>query len=146
MIHIPHVAFTAVAVGTLFCQFVQGIAYNVLFNQMWVAAMKRERNGDSWMKKDKEESAEFWSFFLYEMILNLIRTWITGLLLNLTQAQTISQAAQLGAFLFVGVTVPLVTSETMWEKRESDIQLIRYLTAFFSTVFLSCVLHLIGTA
>ncbi|KAI1319791.1 hypothetical protein EDD11_003176 [Mortierella claussenii] len=74
------------------------------------------------------------------------QSWVTGLLLNLTQAQTVSQAAQLGAFMFVGAIVPTVTSEVMWEKRSMDLQRFKYLSGFLSTVFLACVLHSIGTA
>ncbi|KAF9577568.1 hypothetical protein BGW38_007134, partial [Lunasporangiospora selenospora] len=73
-------------------------------------------------------------------------SWFTGLLLNLTQARTVSQAAQLGAFLYFGVLVPSVISEAMWEKRSCDLQKFKLLSGFSSTVLLACAMHWWGTA
>ncbi|KAG0208758.1 hypothetical protein BGX28_000379 [Mortierella sp. GBA30] len=81
-----------------------------------------------------------------ELALNLSRAWLTGLLLNLTQARTMPQAAQLGLFLFLGTYAPLVGSEYLWEGRDIDLQKIKLLSGLSSTVFLACLMHWIGTA
>ncbi|KAF9116676.1 hypothetical protein BGX27_000058 [Mortierella sp. AM989] len=175
MIHIPHVDYIAVASGAVFIQFFQAILYGPVFGKQWLAAMVKDKNGDQWMtasrrcfmgikdnkenkenkdKKDKNENkdsnkecqkSELPTLFTGEFILNLIKAWTTGLLLNLTQARTVTQAAQLGAFLFFGAIVPTVTSEYLWEKRGMDLQRFKYMSGFASTVVLACLMHAIGT-
>ncbi|KAF9425855.1 Mannose-6-phosphate isomerase [Podila epigama] len=79
------------------------------------------------------------------ILVSLMKAWFTGLLLNLTQAHTVSQAAQLGAFLLLGVLVPAVINDALWEKRPKELQLIKILNGFITTVVLACLMHLIGT-
>ncbi|KAF8923609.1 hypothetical protein EDD21DRAFT_440602 [Dissophora ornata] len=145
MIHVPHVDYTAVVAGAAFNQVIAAIIYGPLFGRQWLAAMKKDRNGDQWMGKHASKSFPPGLFF-YEFLLNLCKAWVTGLFLNLTQAQTMSQAAQLGTLLFVGIIFTTVTSELMWEKRTMDLQWFKYMSGFVSTVLMCCVMHIVGTA
>ncbi|KAG0356102.1 hypothetical protein BGZ54_000845, partial [Gamsiella multidivaricata] len=103
-----------------------------------------DKNGDHWMQKDPKASLP--GLFLKEFLLSLCKAWTTGLLLNLTQAGTILQAAQLGAFLFFGTVAPAITSEYLWEKRGMDLLRFKYLSGFVSTVLLSVLMNSLGTA
>ncbi|KAG0052158.1 hypothetical protein BGZ83_002931 [Gryganskiella cystojenkinii] len=144
MIHIPFVNGGAVVVGALYNQLAGALVYGPLFGQIWLDAMNKDKGGKSWMG-DEDPKAHLPVMLLKEFVLNAGKAWFTGLLLNLTQARTISQAAQLGAFLYFGVIVPFVTSESMWEKRPCDLQKFKYLSGFSSTILLACVMHWWGT-
>ncbi|KAF9933412.1 hypothetical protein BGZ67_004302 [Mortierella alpina] len=145
MLHIPYVAGGSVLLGAVYNQISGALVYGPLFGQVWLKAMNKDKGGDAWMQeggcKDKLPV-----LLLSEFFLNLGKSWITGLLLNLTQARTMSQAFQLGAFLFFGVVVPNVISESMWEKRPCDLQKFKLLSGFSSTIVLACLMHWWGTA
>ncbi|KAF9364775.1 hypothetical protein BGX34_000445 [Mortierella sp. NVP85] len=145
MIHVPHVAAGAVILGGLHNQLSGTLVYGPLFGHVWLAAMNKDKGGDGWMEKQSAKE-QMTPLLGKEFLLNLGKAWFTGLLLNLTQARTMSQAAQLGAFLYLGVLVPTVASETMWEKRPVDLQKFKLLSGFCSTVLLACVMHWWGTA
>ncbi|KAF9182968.1 hypothetical protein BGZ51_004339 [Haplosporangium sp. Z 767] len=104
--------------------------------------MKKDKNGDTWMEKSSNVS----TLLVKELFLNFSKACVTGLLLNLTQARTASQAVQLGMFLFGGVVVPTVTSEILWESRSMDLQRFKYISGFSSTVLLSYLMFSLGTA
>ncbi|KAG0239036.1 hypothetical protein BGX31_003100 [Mortierella sp. GBA43] len=143
MIHIPHVA--GGAVRALHNQVFGALIYGPLFGHVWLEAMNKDKGGESWTG-GKSSQDQMPALMLKEFALNLGKAWFTGLLLNLTQARTMSQAAQLGAFLFLGTLAPAIASETMWEKRPIDLQKFKLLSGFCSTVLLACTLHWWGTA
>ncbi|GJJ73477.1 hypothetical protein EMPS_05835 [Entomortierella parvispora] len=145
MIHVPFVNLPAVLAGSSFIQFVAAAIYGPLFGQAWLNAMKTDRGDDHWTTKDPKNN-DYVQLFFTDFAINIGRAWITGLLLNLTQAQTVSHAAQLGLFLFLGTYLPVVTSELMWEKRSFALQKYKIMIGFSSTVVLSCLMHAIGTA
>ncbi|KAF9897109.1 hypothetical protein BX616_006167, partial [Lobosporangium transversale] len=103
-----------------------------------------DKGNDSWMRENARNNMTV--SLLKEFALNAGKSWFVGLLLNLTQANTVSQAAQLGAFLYFGVLVPTVLSESMWENRPCDLQKFKLLSGFSSTVLLACLMHWWGTA
>ncbi|KAF9926213.1 hypothetical protein FBU30_004172 [Linnemannia zychae] len=144
MLHIPYVAPGAYLLGAFYNQLSGALIYGPLFGKVWVDAMNRDKGSESWMDKDKKQ--ELPVLLIKEFFLNLSKAWVTGLLLNLTQARTCSQAAQLGAFLFFGVQFPSIISESMWEKRPCDLQKFKALSAFSNTVILSLIMHWWGTA
>ncbi|KAF9316694.1 hypothetical protein BG000_000257 [Podila horticola] len=145
MIHIPHVAGGAVLLGALYNQVSGALVYGPLFGQVWLDAMNKDKGGEGWMG-DTPPKDQMPVLLLKEFVLNLGKSWFTGLLLNLTQARSISQAAQLGAFLYFGTLVPAVISESLWEKRPNDLQKFKLLSGFSSTILLACVMHWWGTA
>ncbi|KAK3808221.1 MAG: hypothetical protein JOS17DRAFT_765915 [Linnemannia elongata] len=144
MLHVPYVAGGSVLIGALYNQMSGAFVYGPMFGQVWLDAMNKDKGGDSWMDKNSKDNMPV--LMVKEFFLGLGRAWVTGLLLNLTQARTMSQAAQLGAFLYFGVQVPSIVSEAMWEKRPYDLQKFKLLSTFSSTVLLSCVMHWWGTA
>ncbi|KAF8934972.1 hypothetical protein EDD21DRAFT_192685 [Dissophora ornata] len=144
MIHIPYVAGGSVVLGALYNQVTGALVYGPLFGKVWLDAMNKDKGGEGWMGKDAPKN-HMPVLLLKEFFLNLGKSWFTGLLLNLTQARTMSQAAQLGAFLFFGVLVPSIASETMWEKRPIDVQKFKLLSGLSSTVVLACLMHWWGT-
>ncbi|KAF9999326.1 hypothetical protein BGZ65_005310, partial [Modicella reniformis] len=145
MFHVPHVSVGSVILGALHNQMSGALVYGPLFGHVWLAAMNKDKGGEAWMSDDARKN-HMQSLLLQEFALNLAKSWFTGLLLNLTQARTMSQAAQLGAFLYIGVLLPSVASETMWEKRPVDLQKFKLLSGFCSTVLLACMMHWWGTA
>ncbi|KAF9438862.1 hypothetical protein BGZ76_003887 [Entomortierella beljakovae] len=148
MIYIPHVSYMAVAAGAFFVQFTSALVYGPLFGKYWLIAMIKDKNGDHWMNKGadcKDMRRDIAPLIFGELALNIIRAWTTGLLLNLTQARSISQAAQLGAFLYFGAVFPSVTSEVLWEKRGLDLQRFKYFTGLTSTIVMACIMQSIGT-
>ncbi|KAF9209957.1 hypothetical protein BGZ49_009233 [Haplosporangium sp. Z 27] len=131
--------------GALYNQVTGALVYGPLFGKVWVEAMKKDKGGEHWTgEKSSRDRAP--ALLLKEFALNLAKSWVTGLLLNLTQAQTTSQAAQLGAFLFFGILAPSIASEAMWEKRPVDLQKFKLLSGFSNTVLLACIMHWWGTA
>ncbi|KAF9083741.1 hypothetical protein BGX29_002032 [Mortierella sp. GBA35] len=145
MLHIPYVAGGSVLLGALYNQLSGALVYGPLFGQVWLDAMNKDKGGDAWMSKEENKN-QMPVLFVKEFFLNLGKAWVTGLLLNLTQARTMSQAAQLGAFLYFGVQVPSILSESMWEKRPCDLQKFKLLSGFSSTILLACLMHWWGTA
>ncbi|KAF9899740.1 hypothetical protein EC991_008358 [Linnemannia zychae] len=143
MLHIPYVAGGSVLLGALYNQLSGAFVYGPIFGKVWLDAMNKDKGGEAWQAKDKQELPVL---LVKEFFFNLGKAWVTGLLLNLTQARTVSQAAQLGAFLYFGVLVPSILSESMWEKRPCDLQKFKFLSGFSSTVLLSIIMHWWGTA
>ncbi|KAG0211917.1 hypothetical protein BGX28_007199 [Mortierella sp. GBA30] len=124
--------------GALYNQVSGALIYGPLFGQ--------DKGRQDWVDEGRPHKDQMPILLLKEFFLNLGKSWVTGLLLNLTQARTMSQAAQLGAFLYFGLLVPAVISETMWEKRPCDLQKFKLLSGFSSTVLLACLMHWWGTA
>ncbi|KAF9188727.1 hypothetical protein BGZ51_008956 [Haplosporangium sp. Z 767] len=145
MIHIPYVAGGSVVLGAFFNQISGMLVYGPLFGKVWETAMIKDKGGEG-LKASYSNRNQRPTLLLKEFVLNLGKSWATGLLLNLTQARTMSQASQLGAFLYFGVLVPTVLSETMWEKRPCDLQKFKLLSGFNSTILLACLMHWWGTA
>ncbi|KAG0322541.1 hypothetical protein BGZ99_003257 [Dissophora globulifera] len=139
MINIPHVDYSAVAIGAGFCQAISVMIYGLLFGQEWLDALKKDKGGQ-WVNRDPQSGTSGL------LLLHLCKAWTTGFLLNLTQATTMSQALQLGGVLYLGMVVPSVTSELIFEKRPIEVLRFKYLTGFVSTVLLSCLLFGLGTA
>ncbi|KAF9432985.1 hypothetical protein BGZ76_010029 [Entomortierella beljakovae] len=144
MLHIPHVAGGAVLLGAVYNQVAGALVYGPLFGKVWLDAMNEDKGRDNWITQSSKDSMHV--YLIKEFAMNLGKSWVTGLLLNLTQAHSTAQAAQLGAFLYFGVLVPSIASETMWEKRPIDLQKFKLLSGFSSTVLLTCLLHWWGTA
>ncbi|KAG0324175.1 hypothetical protein BGZ99_002138 [Dissophora globulifera] len=145
MIHIPYVAGGSVLLGALYNQCAGALVYGPLFGNVWINAMNKDKGGAGWTGPDSPKD-RMPVLLLKEFVMNLGKAWFTGLLLNLTQAHTVSQAAQLGFFLYLGILVPSIVSEAMWEKRPLDLQKFKLLSGFSSTVLLSCLMHWWGTA
>ncbi|KAI1318059.1 hypothetical protein EDD11_007293 [Mortierella claussenii] len=131
--------------GGLYNQLSGAFVYGPLFGQVWLDAMSKDKGSDGWNRQDNYKD-NMPVLLLKEFVMNLSKSWFTGLLLNLTQARTMSQAAQLGAFLYFGILVPSILSEAMWEKRPCDLQKFKLLSGFSSTVLLACLMHWWGTA
>ncbi|KAG0262932.1 hypothetical protein BG011_009528 [Mortierella polycephala] len=131
--------------GAFFNQISGALVYGPLFGKVWRAAMNKDKGGEGWMAECSDNNRTP-ALLLKEFVLNMGKSWATGLLLNLTQARTMSQASQLGAFLYFGVLVPSILSETMWEKRPCDLQKFKLLCGFNSTILLACLMHWWGTA
>ncbi|KAG0370443.1 hypothetical protein BGZ54_006336 [Gamsiella multidivaricata] len=130
--------------GGLYNQLSGTLVYGPLFGKVWVDAMNKDKGSPGWRDVNSKDGTPI--LMLKEFVMNLSKSWFTGLLLNLTQARTMSQAAQLGAFLYFGVLAPTIISETVWEKRPNDLQKFKLLSGFSSTVLLACVMHWWGTA
>ncbi|KAF9125285.1 hypothetical protein BGW39_007522 [Mortierella sp. 14UC] len=145
MIHIPYVAGGSVLLGALYNQLSGAFVYGPMFGKVWVEAMNKDKGGEAWQQEAKDKQ-DLPILLVKEFFFNFGKAWVTGLLLNLTQARTVSQAAQLGAFLYFGVLVPTILSESMWEKRPYDLQKFKFLSGFSSTVLLSIIMHSWGTA
>ncbi|GJJ76764.1 hypothetical protein EMPS_09123 [Entomortierella parvispora] len=145
MIHIPFVNGGSVFIGALYNQLSGALVYGPLFGNVWLEAMNKDKGGEGWEGSDDCQK-RVPVMLLKEFVLNAGKAWFTGLLLNLTQARTMSQAAQLGAFLYFGVLVPSIISESMWEQRPCDLQKFKFVSGFSSTILLACVLHWWGTA
>ncbi|KAF9976415.1 hypothetical protein BGZ73_008617 [Actinomortierella ambigua] len=147
MIHVPYVAPGAVVLGGIFTQVSGALIYGPLFGNVWLEAMKKDKGNTKWMNPNKEEGQkQMWKNIGIDFVFSLVRSWCIGLLLNLTQARTCSQAFQLGSFLYVGVVLPMVISESNWESRPCDLQKFKFANGFLCTVVSTVLLHWWGTA
>ncbi|KAG0052574.1 hypothetical protein BGZ83_002399 [Gryganskiella cystojenkinii] len=140
----PHVGLPAVLAGAVFNEVIAFTIFTV-FSDAWITALKTDHGaGEHWKAKDGK-SADFYRLIAMDFGMNVGRAWITGLLLNLTQAKTLHQAFQLGTFLYLGTLCPQIASELLWEKRNVNLQQFKFLTGFFNTVIVTCMMHAIGT-
>ncbi|KAG0236717.1 hypothetical protein BGW42_002879 [Actinomortierella wolfii] len=147
MIHVPYVAPGAVLLGGIFTQACGALIYGPLFGKVWLEAMNKDKGNNKWMNQNKEEAQkQMVKFISIDFAGSLVRSWCIGLLLNLTQARTCSQAFQLGSFLYVGVALPMIISETNWESRPCDLQKFKVVNSFICTVVSTVLLHWWGTA
>ncbi|KAF9584550.1 hypothetical protein BGW38_006058 [Lunasporangiospora selenospora] len=106
--------------------------------------MNQDKGGDWWLSKDRSE-INVPVMLAKEFLGGLTRAWCTGLLLNLTQVNTISQAAQLGFFLYFAVLVPTVVSDNIWEKRSMQLLKFKLMASLSNIVVMACIMHLVGT-
>jgi len=104
--------------------------------------MNEDKHTDKWLPGNAETMKYR---FIGAFILATLQSYFTGLLLNLTNAQTNTQAFQLGMFLFLGWTIPDIGTGYIWESRPNTLGYIKALRMFIDTVGVSIAMFNWGT-
>ncbi|GBB95573.1 hypothetical protein RclHR1_02570007 [Rhizophagus clarus] len=134
MFLVPHVKLSAIIVGAAIEHVAAALIYGPLFGKKWIKAMSEDKHTNKWLPKNAETMKYR---FIGSFILSTLQCYFTGLLLNLTNAQTNTQAFQLGMVLFLGWVIPDLGTQHIWESRPITLGYIKALRMLINTVGVS---------
>ncbi|PKK73730.1 hypothetical protein RhiirC2_740235, partial [Rhizophagus irregularis] len=142
MFIVPHVNLPAIFVGAAIEHVAAALIYGPLLGNKWTKAMNEDKHTDKWFPRNVETMKYR---FIGAFILSILQCYFTGLLLNLTNVQTNTQAFQLGMILFLGWVIPDLGTQHIWESWPSTLGYIKALRMFINTVSVSIAMFNWGT-
>ncbi|CAG8845039.1 24606_t:CDS:2, partial [Gigaspora margarita] len=109
---------------------IRTLIYGPLFGKTWLSAMNKDKGNEKWLPKDENINYRFFGAFF----LSAAESYVYGVLLNLTGAESYLHTFQLGLILYLGCFMPMIVSELLWENRPFTLIKIKAFRAAVSTI------------